>query len=163
MKLSSLLLFGQIILWTSCSSFPVDIPTNTAWATKDMERARGTIRIISVSVERSGEWGSLEKEIRELLPLLFYEESYLVVSPSARADFTGEVVVREREYADGWRTRRSLSAELRLWAGEEFEPLPLSIGRSLIQGRQSLGSSKTLTNILRRVVRNAARGLPEVN
>ena len=150
----SLLALGVL---PGCSSLPFDPPENSGW-TGTIERVRGSVRIVSVSAERSGEWGSLEKETRDLLPLLFSEESYRVVS--GNADYSAEVNVREREYADGWRTKRSLSVEVRLWAGEGSEPLPLSAGRSLIQGKQSLASSKTLSDMLRKAVKNVVAGLP---
>ena len=164
MKYTALSCFLVFILFLgSCSSFSFSSSENSAWAVPTNEKPRGTVRISSVSAEKSGEWGSLEKEITDLLPLLFSEESYLVVSPGERADFTAKVEVREREYLSGWQTKRSLSVELRLWAAGADGPLPLSAGRALVQGRQSLASSQTLDNMLRKAVKNAVRGLPEGN
>lgn len=164
------LLLAQLVVFGSCSSFPPNSSETKAWKTMKEGRARATVQIISVDAERSGEWGSLEKEISGLLPLLFLEKRYQVVSPNDSADFIAEVRVREREYVDGWRTRRSASAEVRLWennreAGAEtfFEqPLPLSAGRSMIHGRKSIASSKTLTAMLRKAVSKAVNGLPAV-
>ena len=154
------LVFGFLV-FGSCVSF--DSSESSSWAFGKEGNSRGTIRIISVSAEKSGEWGTLEKEISDLLPLLFSEEAYLVVSPSAQADYSAEVKVREREYPNGWQTRRSLSAEVRLWAGDGFagQPLPLSAGRALNQGKQSFASSKTLSAMLRKAVKNAVRSLPQ--
>ena len=142
-----------------CSSLPFDLSQDSRWAGV-IKKEKGTVRLISVSAERSGEWSSLEKEITYLLPLLFSEESYRVVSASAAADYSAEVMVREREFADGWRTKRSLSAELRLWADNAYGPLPLSAGRSLVLGKQTLSSSRTLCSMLRKAVKNAVRALP---
>ena len=157
MLISALAIFG------SCTSFSVDSFENSSWAMRDRGDVMGTVRIISVSAEKSGELGSLEKEISDLLPLLFSEEAYLVIPSSSRADYSAEVKVREREYPHGWQTQRSLSAEVRIWAGEEGgpsgQPLPLSAGRALIQGKKSLASSKTLSGMLRSAVKNAVRGL----
>ena len=154
-----MLAFG-LAFFGSCVSF--DLPQNSYWAW-DGESGRGSIRIISLSAEKSGDKSSLEKEIADLLPLLFSEQSYLVVSPSARADYAAEVKVREREYADGWQTKRSLSVQIRLWTDDGFfdEILPLSAGQALNQGKRSFASSKTLISMLRRAVKNAVRGLPE--
>ena len=149
------LFLALIVLFAGCSTFE-----NNAWDAVGAESSRGTIRITSVSADKSGEWGSLEKEINDLLPLLFREESYLVVSSSASADYSVEVKVREREFTDGWRTKRSLSVELRLWAAGDTGTLPLSAGRAIIQGKQSLASSKTLSSMLRTAVKNAVKGLP---
>lgn len=141
----------------ACASFPF----GSSWA-RDGEKVRGTIRIVSVSAEKSGEWGALEKETSDVLPLIFSAEGYLVVHSSVSADYSAEVKVREREYPDGWQTKRSLSAEVRLWAGDGdcSEPLPLSAGRAMIQGKQSFASSRTLNAMLQKAVKNAVRGLP---
>ena len=157
-----LFLVFVLIVAAGCVSF--DSSESAFWTTGDGNNTRGTVRIISVSVERSGEWSSIEKEISDLLPLLFSEEAYLMVSPAATADYSAEVKVREREYPDGWETRRSLSAEVRLWPGDSFfeKPLPLSAGRALNHGKQSLASSKTLCAMLRKAVKNAVQGLSRV-
>ena len=151
-------LFFILIVLGSCVSF--DYLESSSWAA-DRGKVRGTVRIVSVSADKPGEWGSLEKEINDLLPLLFFEEEYAVVSLSSRADYLAEVRVREREYPDGWKTVRSLSAEVRLWAGDGSagQILPLSAGRALNQGKQSFASSKTLSVMLRKAVRNAILGL----
>ena len=160
MKYFRVLSIFTVLFFASCVSF--DFPESSFWASGDGEEPRGTIRIISVSAEKPGEWGSLEKEMRDLLPLLFSEEAYRVVSPPVQADYSAEVKVREREYTDGWQTKRSLSAEVRLWAGKDSaDGLPLSAGRALNQGKQSFASSKTLSSMLRKAVKNAVRGLPQ--
>ena len=160
------LVFVQAAFLSGCSSF--GFSKYESWAAEKMKESKGSVRIISVSVDRSGEWNSerssLEKEIGDLLPLLFSEESYLVVSPSTPVDYLAAVNVREREYQDGWQTRRSLSVELRLWAAgetDEIEPLPLSAGRSIVQGRKSLASSSVLSGMLRKAVKSAINGLKD--
>lgn len=158
MKYAVIVFVAALAVLGSCASFTFNSRESDSWLA--VEEARGTIRIISVSVDKSGDWGSLENEIAGLLPLFFSEESYRVVSSPARADYCAEVKVREREYPDGWRTRRSLSAEVRFWSDEETSGLPLSAGRVLLQGNRSLASSKTLSGMLRKAVKNAVRGLP---
>ena len=145
---------------TACGSFDLSQGSSWAW---DREMSRASIRVVSVSVEKSGEWGSLEKEASDLLPLLFSEHSYLVAPSSARADYAADLKLREREYTDSWQTKRSLSVELRLWADDgSFDGLyPLSTGQALNDGRRSFSSSKTLSAMLRRAVKNAVAGLPE--
>ena len=155
----SIIIPVQLALLAGCSTLPLDSSENSSWSQSGIGKLRGTIRIISVSADKSGEWGSLEKEIADLLPLLFSEESYRVVPASEEADYCAEVKAREREYPVGWRTKRSLSVEVRLWRGNTSGPLPLSAGRSLIQGKQSLASSKTTSAMLRKAIKNAIRGL----
>ena len=164
-KFSKILFAVSVLaLLGSCASYPFDSQENSSWAAGTGKKVKGSIRIISVSAERSGEWGALEKEAADLLPLLFSERGYHTVSVSSPADYSAEVRVREREYPDGWNTKRSLSAEVRLWAGEEegslVIPMPLSAGRALNHGKQSFSSSKTLTAMLRKAVKNAINGLP---
>ena len=157
----SLLVLVYSAFLPGCSSF--NSSKDESWSSGEMKEIKGSVRIISVSVERSGEWSSLEKEINDLLPLLFSEESYLVVSPSCLSDYSATVKAREREYPDEWQMSRSLSVEIRLWAAGEtdgIEPLPLSAGRSIAHGTQSLASSGVLSDMLRKAVKNAVNGLP---
>ena len=159
-KLLYVVMCTALVLSGACSSLPFDSVENNAWAAGTPEKARGSIRIVSVSADKTGEWGSLEKEVADLLPLLFSEEGYIVVQSSQKADYSADVKVREREYPEGWRTKRSLSAEVRIWAADSSGPLPLSAGRSLINGKQSFSSSKTLSAMLRKALKNAVHGLP---
>ena len=158
-RLHSILTAALLVFLAGCSTFPFDSAESSSWKAEKPDKLKGTVQVISVSAEKAGEWGSLEKEATDLLPLLFLEESYRVVSDSEKADYSADVKLREREYPDGWRTKRSLSVEVRLWAGNADGPLPLSAGRSLNQGKKSLASSKTLSVMLHKAIRNAVRGL----
>ena len=161
MKMQYLILFlAFVFLLGSCLSLSFDSSGNTAWSAVDSVKAKGTIRIASVSAEKTGEWGSIQREISALLPLLFMEESYLAVSENEEADYLAELNVREREYYSGWKTKRSLSVELRLWAPGGNSLLPISAGVALNNGNGSLASSQMLTVMLRRAVKNALSGLP---
>jgi hypothetical protein len=164
MKLNSarpIMFLLLVPLFWRCSSFPPS--SSKTWAEKEKEKARGSIRIVSVSAEKPGDWTSLEKEINTVLPLLFSKEALIVVSRENEADYSADVTVREREYINGWQTKRSLSAEVRIWDGDNSEPLPLAAGRYLIQGKQSIASSKTLVFMLKKAVKNATKGLPKKN
>ena len=162
-KTGFLLLF--VIFLASCVSFPFDSGESTSWAGK--ENWKGTVRVVSVTVDKSGEWGSLEREVNDLLPLLFSEEGYLAVSGSSASDFLAGITIREREYTDGWQTKHSLSAEVRIWKGGSDtctdDLLPMSAGRSLSNGRKSFSSSRTLTVLLRKACKNALSGVKPGN
>ena len=149
----------------SCASSPFSSNQSRSWTPGKRTKIKGTIRIVSVSAEKPGEWGALTKEVSDLMPLLFSEKAYLAVSPSQEADYSAEVTVRERDYVNGWKTKHSLSAEVRIWTGawDGSDPLPLSAGRVLVQGTKSFSSSKTLSNMLRKATRNALRRLPRRN
>jgi len=154
-----------IILLGSCASLSSSSET-ASWKAVKRTKGRGTIRITSVSAEKPGEWGSLEKEVNALMPLLLYENRYITVSSDVPADYSAVVTVREREYLIKWKTRRYLSAEVRIWAGDDVynQPLPLSTGRVLLyHEKPGFVSSGTLSVMLRRAVRNAVSGLPRKN
>jgi hypothetical protein len=166
MKGNVYLLSLIVMFFGSCASFPFGSEESSSWALgeRNGDMMRGTIRINSVSVEKPGDWGSLEGEIRDLLPLLFSEENFLVVASSAKADYSVEVKLREREYPDRWQTKRPLSAEVRLWKAEtEASVFPLSAGRTLVTGRQSFSSSKTLSATLRKAMKKAVQDIPLKN
>ena len=149
------------VIFGSCVSTSFGSAKSSAWRAGKSERARGTVKIVSVSAEKSGEWGSLEREVTELLPLYFSEKRYVAVPYGSKADYAAEVRVREREYLKGWKTRRYLSVEVRLWAGDdEGKPLPLSAGRTLNHGQKTFASTRTLSTMLRRSVRYAIWKLP---
>ena len=155
------LVFIVLAIFGSCVSTSFDSANSSSWKAREKEKAKGTVRIVSVSAEKSGEWGTLEREVKELVPLYFSEKAYVTVSSTAEADYAAEVRVREREYPKGWKTNHSLSVEVRLWAGEdEGLPLPMTAGRAQSQGKKSFSSSKTLSVMLRRAVKNAVRKLP---
>ena len=157
-----ILMILALAVFGSCASFYS--PNNSSWKARDREKAKGTIGVVLVSAEKSGEWGALEREVTELLPLFFSQEAYIVVSPAMDADYAAEVRVREREYPKGWKTGHSLSVEVRLWAGEDQgQPLPLSAGRALSQGKKTFASSKTLSTMLRQAIKSAVKGLPSIN
>ena len=162
MKILCLVLVVCIMMISgSCATTSFRSTNSSSWIAKKSAKARGTVRIGTVSAEKSGEWGTLEREVRELLPLYFSEKNYIAVSPGSEADYTAEVRVREREYPKGWKTRHSLSVEVRLWQKENDEqPLPLAAGRTMNQGKETFSSSKTLSSMLRQAVKNAVRGLP---
>lgn len=159
-RLVVFLLFSPFVLFSGCASFV----SGADWTAGEKENAKGSVRIISVSAERPGDWGSLEKETKTLFPLFLSEENYFTVSSSDKADYSADVTVREREYPSGWRTRRSLSCEVRIWSGDTdgSDPLPLAAGRSLIQGKHTLASSKILNALLKKAVKRAVRSLPKV-
>ena len=152
------LVFSFAVVSIGCVSFS----DSSSWATKDLKEAAKSVQIISVFAEKPGEWGLLEKEVRDLLPLLFFERGYITVSPEHEPAYFAEVTVREREYLDKWKTRRFLSAEVRIWSSENFtgQPLPMSTGQVLSEGKQTFASSQVLSDMLRKAVKNAVRGLP---
>jgi hypothetical protein len=138
---------GLSALCSSCAVFPV----REAWSSSGTFD-KGTMAAGKISVDSVTGWDSLEKEIAGLLPLLFLEKGYAPPDTESGADFTAEVSVIEREYMEGWKTKKSLSVELRIRGrGEAL----LAAGRAMLSGNKSLASSQ-VTNVLLRAALSKA-------
>ncbi|MDR1238937.1 MAG: hypothetical protein LBK27_02375 [Treponema sp.] len=156
-----------ILCLGACESLPFNYYRGVSWfLAKETAAPVVRIRLVSVSVDRSGSWASVEKEIRGLAPLLFLDQGCRVVAPGEEADYTADIRAREREYASGWETKRSLALELRLWpaeidpADDAFEQsLPLAAGRVTNVGNRSFSSSGTTGRMLDLAVKKTIRAL----
>jgi hypothetical protein len=144
-------------LWALCLSCTV-FPVKEAWSSKGTFD-KGTMAAGKISVDSVTGWDSLEREIAGLLPLLLLEKGYAPPDTESGADFTAEVSVIEREYMEGWKTKRSLSVELRIRGpGDTL----LAAGRTMLSGNKSLASS-TVTNTLLRSALSKALSELEAN
>lgn len=153
----------------ACESLPFNYYSGKSWSAREEEDGSaeilGAVYLSEVSVDRIGGWASIEKEIRGLAPLLFWERGYRMVASGAEADYTADIRVREREYVSGWQTKRSLAVEVRLWPagdssldfqnGEIGGPLPLTAGRVTSLGNRSFSSSETTGRMLALAVKKA--------
>ncbi|MCL2128520.1 MAG: hypothetical protein FWH38_09715, partial [Treponema sp.] len=136
------------LLLFSCGSVPVNSSQSQSWRipekNTDGSEIRGTVRLAGVSVDRLGGWDSLEKEVKALAPLYFWKHGYRI-SGSGTADYAAHISLREREIISGWRTRRSLALEVKIWtlrngeaeAEELFQELPAAAGRIVATGNRS--------------------------
>jgi hypothetical protein len=155
----------------SCESLPFDYYRGKSWSVpgegNGTRETLGTLCLAAVSVDRTGGWASVEKEIRGLAPLIFGERGYRVISAGEGADYTADIRVREREYASGWQTKRSLAVEVRLWPagvlnpqdGEYAASLPLAAGRVTSLGTRSFSSSETTGRMLALAIKKALKPL----
>jgi hypothetical protein len=176
MKNAFVFIFALLaLLFASCEALPFDysrsqswfIPKSAFYAHNGGKLLRGSICIAAVKVDRTGGWDSIEKEFAALAPLYFWEQGCRVVPDGEDADYTAEIQAREREYNSGWRTRRSLAVEVRLWKREAdaaadpaVSRLPLAAGRVIAIGERSLSSSDTAGNMLAQAVKKAVKKLP---
>jgi hypothetical protein len=127
----------------------------------------GTVWVAAVKADKTGGWSSVENEAAALLPLLFLEHRLKTAREREDADYVAELILREREFNRGWENKSSLAVELRLWstktdAGERETLVPLAAGQVLLQGEDSLSSSRTLGRLLRKAVKQAVRVLPKL-
>jgi hypothetical protein len=167
--------FAAILpLLGSCESLPFNYYRGKSWSAPVEKNGAGGTRetlgalyLAAVSVDRTGGWVSVEKEIRGLAPLLFWERGYRVVPAGEGADYAADIRVREREYVSGWQTKRSLAVEVRLWPagvldvqdGEITGPLPLAAGRAISLGNRSFSSSETMGRMLALAIKKALKPL----
>jgi hypothetical protein len=173
----NLIFFAAAALFLgACESLSFNYYPGASWSAPPEGGTRpvlGTVYLEAVSVDRNGGWVSVEKEIRGLAPLLFWERGYRVVSTAEGADYSAEIRAREREYASGWQTKRSLAMEVRLWPGGDGAPdfqklelggsLPLAAGRVTSGGNRSFSSSETTGRMLAAAIKKALKPLEKKN
>jgi hypothetical protein len=149
----------------SCNAVPVNYSSSKSWFMPENGKAKRTIRLVGVSVDRSGGWDSLEKEVAVLAPLYFWEKGFYLVESDDPAAYVVHISLRERDFPAGWNTRRSISLEVRIWtckgesAGELPGRLPIAAGRVVVIGNKSFSSSKTTEKMLSRAVYKTVRKL----
>jgi hypothetical protein len=144
----------------ACASFS----KSRSWSALSKEEIAGTVRLAAVKADKAGAWSSVEDEAAALLPLLFLERRLKTVGEGEDADYIAELSLREREFHRGWKSRASLSVELRLWSGKAKtgdREVPLAAGQVLLLGEDSLSSSMTLGRLLRKAVAQAVKALPK--
>lgn len=111
-----------------------------------------SICIGEVLVDRASGWTSIEREIRDMVPLLFSEYEYPFVLDNAGADYVIDVQSVEREYMSGWRSERSIAVEIRVYKNSGMEDyrnaVPLIVGKTTSSGNASLASSQDLRRLL---------------
>jgi hypothetical protein len=173
MKFRSFLIFACAaalgIFFLSCESLPFDYSGSRSWSAAKLEKdggCLGTLKVIGITVDRGGLWDSIEKEIAAMAPLVFLKQGWRTAGEGEAADYWAGIQIREREYTAGWRTRRSLSAELRIWqAGksgaqdEALSSLPLAAAQVVSIGERSFSSSETISRMVSLATKKALRQL----
>jgi hypothetical protein len=164
-NITRFLLLGSALLWLgACESLPFGFYRQESWAAAALKEAKTkTLRVYlaAVSVDKSGNRVSVEREAAGLAPLLFLKYGLEAVEEGEKADYTVDIRLREREYASGWKTRRSLLCEVRfIKAGAAGERrAPAATGRVTFLGEKSFSSSDTMGRMLALAVRKAAARL----
>jgi hypothetical protein len=139
---------------------PVNYSRTRSWFLKE-KPVWGTVNLLGVTVDRIGGWDSVEQDITGLAPLFFWEAGCRMIPGASPADYAADIQLREREYRSGWRTKRSLLVEVRIWPHGDggrsayTETLPLAAGRITAMGDRSLSSFETTNRMLSRAIRKA--------
>jgi hypothetical protein len=100
-------------------------------------------------VDKSGDYGSLEAELARLLPLLLSEQGFELVRNGEVPDYVVHGRGVEREYLKGWRTVRSVSAELSLHVPGAEDAVPFASARAHSSGTRTLASSGDMELLFR--------------
>lgn len=157
----------------SCETSGMYYKKSQAWslqnAKKKGSKAKAkTLKAGTITADKPGAALSIEKEISQILPLLFLERGYIFTNDS-NADYIVDVCATEREYFVGWETKKSVTMEVLVWpndhVNDEDEAVvetPLAAGRIIAQGSQGLSSSHNLNHILRRSVSKAVAQVKKI-
>ena len=171
----SILFLTFTLLLFSCYSMPASFSQSWKIPEKNTakDRTKRTIKLVGVSVDRSGGWDSLEKESTVLAPIHFWRKGFRLAEEET-ADYAAFISLREREFAVGWRTRRSLALEVQVWACTDgmsvnelshdalSQKLPVAAGRVVVIGKKSFISSKTMGKLLVRAINKTLGKMPPV-
>jgi hypothetical protein len=151
----------------SCEALPVNYSTGRSWLISS-DKSWTTLVILPVQVDRSGGWDSVEKETAALAPLYFWDRGCMVVAAEEAPSYAAQIQVREREFNVGWRTKKSLAVEVRIWDyddatknGEPFtvQKLTAAVGRIIEIGNKSFSSSITTGSLLSKAIKKAVKRL----
>jgi hypothetical protein len=173
MKKIFLKLFVFLLFLFSCEALPVNYSSSQSWQTssinsKKQDKFWTTLTILSVHVDRSGGWDSVEKEAAALAPLYFWDRKCRVVDAEKTPSYAAQIQIRERDFNHGWKTKKSLAVEVRIWEYEDAprngesvleHKLPAAVGRIITIGDKSFSSSKTTGLLLSKAIKKAVRKL----
>jgi hypothetical protein len=156
-----------ILILLSCEALPVNYSSGQSWFISS-DKAWTTVTILSVQVDRSGGWDSVEKETAALAPLYFWDSGCRVVAAEETPAYAAQVQIREREFNVGWKIKKSLAVEVRIWKYEDAakngelalaRKLPAAVGRIIVTGDKSFSSSGTMGRLLSKAIDKAVKEL----
>lgn len=143
--------FLLFLLLFSCSTFPFNFASSKSW-TVPSEDDFPSMYLGDVLVDKASGWNSIEREIQDLVPLLFSDYGYPFVLNKAEAAYIVDVLAVEREYMSGWKSKRSVAVEIRVYENsgiDEYQnTIPVVVGKTTSSGGVSLASSKDLSRLL---------------
>jgi len=154
----------------SCEALPINYSADQSWLMpkRAMRRIWTTMTVLGVHVDKSGGWDSIEGEAALLAPLYFWDKGCRVVTAEEGPQYAARIWIRERDFNLGWKNRKSLAVEVRIWTYEDapvngtpFEDfkLPAAVGRVVMIGDKSFSSSDIMGKLLSRAITKAVRKL----
>jgi len=173
--LRKIFILSAMAILLSCEALPFNYSVKQSWlidssASLDstQEKIRTTMTVLGVQIDRSGVWDSVEREAASLAPLYFWDQGCRVVSAEEKPQYAAYIWIRERDFNQGWKSKKSLSVEVRIWAyedapvngaPEENHKLPDAVGRVVMTGDTSFSSSNTMGKLLSRAITQAVKQL----
>jgi len=165
--------FLFLLILLSCEALPVNYSSGQSWLTSSAnsnkpDKSWTTLTILSVQVDRSGGWDSVEKETATLAPLYFWDRGCRVVEAEKTPSYAARIQIREREFNIGWKTKKSLAVEVCIWEYEDAkgngisilaQKLPAAVGRIIVIGNKSFSSSRTTGRLLSKTIKKAVKKL----
>jgi len=167
--------FLFLLIFLSCEALPFNFSSGQSWLIPSVDSGNSgkpmtTLAILSVQVDRSGGWDSVEKETASLAPLYFWDAGCRVVLAENAPSYAAQIQVREREFNRGWKTKKSLAVEVRIWEYEDApeggktvleNKLPAAVGRIVATGDESFSSSVTIGRLLSKAIKEAVKKLAD--
>jgi len=168
-----LFVFLFLLILLSCEALPVNYSSGQSWLissanSNKKDKSWTTLTILSVQVDRSGGWDSIEKETAALAPLYFWDRGCRVVDAEKTPSYAAQIQIRERDFNLGWKTKKSLAVEVHIWEYEDAPKngesvleykLPAAVGRIIATGDKSFSSSRTTGRLLSKAIKKAAKKL----
>jgi hypothetical protein len=140
-------------MFSSCSTIGISSKATKGWVSGNEFESVKKLSIGTINVDKAGGGWSIEREISEVLPLIFLEQGYVFLKPEEEVDYIVDVYAAERDYYVGWNTEKSITTEVSFRLPEEKTPIkvetPFAAGRTVAQGTLGLSSSKNVESLLR--------------
>lgn len=168
-------LFSLGFLFLSCSTTGIWSTASKSWTANDFSNAI-KLSIGEISADKPGGGWSVEREIAEVLPLIFLEHGFVFLPNSEDSEYIVDVCATERDYYDGWKTKKSIAVEVLLWktcdknnsdvllGTDRFNiETPYAAGRTVANGSLGISSSKNLDALLRLSVKNLVKAVGSIN
>lgn len=162
-KILLVLVLAMAAFLVSCGTSLPSWYSSRSWS--GTNHVKGRVKLREITIDKIAGTASLEEEARGLVFMYLREKGYVPAGEGEGEEYLVDMILREREYISGWKTKRSIAADLSFWPGSLSDvspsaaPAPLSASRVVCTGDESLSSSKTLGKIIRLAVSRGIRAL----
>ncbi|MDR2865525.1 MAG: hypothetical protein LBV68_07955 [Spirochaetaceae bacterium] len=174
------------LLCPACSTSGISSKQTKTWISGDNFSAAKKLALGKIDIDKIGGGWSVEREIAGILPLIFLEHDYVFLQEGEHADYLVDVYAVERDYYDGWKSKKSIAIEVvfGLLPGATEETAvsssaqeltgndpdvknateirlktPFAAGRTIAEGSLGLSSSKNLEALLRLSVEKLVKSI----